>query len=97
VWIEKTPSHALTLTLHKGVCCSSNEQVTIRTLPGGLMASTVHTGYRLSIGQAFTALHRWRESNGYRLAGPARTIDLQRAEHMDPDQYAVEIQFAITK
>jgi len=36
-----------------------NEQVSIRTLPSGLMACTVHTGDDLSLGRAYLALHRW--------------------------------------
>ncbi len=75
----------------------SNEQVNIRTLPGGLMACTVHTGTGLAIGQAYAALHRWCESNGYRLTAPPRLIDLQRAENMEPGQHVVEIQFAVGK
>jgi DNA-binding transcriptional MerR regulator len=55
----------------------SNEQVSIRTLPGGLMASTVYTGTGLAIGQAYAALYRWSETNGYRLTAPPRLIDLQ--------------------
>ncbi|HEY4384586.1 MAG TPA: MerR family transcriptional regulator, partial [Ktedonobacteraceae bacterium] len=34
------------------------EQITIRTLPGAWMASTVHTGDFLSIGRAYAALYR---------------------------------------
>jgi DNA-binding transcriptional MerR regulator len=74
---------------------AGNEQVSIRMLPGGLMASTVHTGTVLSIYQAFVALYRWCENNGYRLVGPPRQIDLQRMENMEPGQHIVEIQFAV--
>ena len=35
-----------------------NEQITIRTLPGGLIASTIHTGDDLFLGQAYVALYR---------------------------------------
>jgi DNA-binding transcriptional MerR regulator len=76
---------------------TGNEQVGIRTLPGGLMACTVHTGTRLSIGQAFVALHYWLENNGYRLISPPRLIDLQYTENTDPSQQVVEIQFAVSK
>jgi DNA-binding transcriptional MerR regulator len=72
-----------------------NEQVSIRTLPGGLVASTVHTSTALSIIQAYGALYRWSEDNGYRLVGPPRLIDLQRMENLDPSQHVVEIQFAV--
>ncbi|MDQ2904186.1 MAG: GyrI-like domain-containing protein [Chloroflexota bacterium] len=36
-----------------------NEQISTRTLPGGLMACTVYIGADLVIGQAYAALHRW--------------------------------------
>jgi DNA-binding transcriptional MerR regulator len=72
-----------------------NEQVSIRTLPGGLMACTVHTGDDLSLGRAYLALHRWMEDNGYSFAGPPRQVHLQRAEHMDPGHYVTEVQFPV--
>ncbi|MBV9230314.1 MAG: MerR family transcriptional regulator [Chloroflexi bacterium] len=76
---------------------AGNEQVRVRTLPGGLMASTIHTGYALSVGQAHAALHGWIANNGYRLIGPVRQIYLQRAEHMDPRHYVTEMQFQVEK
>jgi DNA-binding transcriptional MerR regulator len=72
-----------------------NEQVSIRTLPSGLMACTVHTGDDLSLGRAYLALHRWMEDTGYSFAGPPRQVHLQRAEHMDPGHYVTEVQFPV--
>jgi DNA-binding transcriptional MerR regulator len=72
-----------------------NEQVSIRTLPGGLMACTVLTGDSLSIGRAYLALYRWCENNDYRLTGTVRQIDLQRIENIDPSQLVIEVQFAV--
>lgn len=72
-----------------------NEQISIRTLPGGLMACTVHTGDDLSLGLAYVALYRWMDDNGYRFAGPPRQMHLQRAEHMDPSHYVTEVQFPV--
>jgi effector-binding domain-containing protein len=74
-----------------------NEQVTIRTLPGGLMACTVHTGNALSLGQAYVALHRWLQENGYRPVGPIRQVRLQRGEELNPNQYVTELQFPVEK
>ncbi|MDQ2717812.1 MAG: MerR family transcriptional regulator [Chloroflexota bacterium] len=74
-----------------------NEQISTRTLPGGLMACTVYIGADLVIGQAYAALHRWVKDNGYQLIGPPRQVHLQRAEHLDPDQYVTEVQFPIAK
>lgn len=74
-----------------------NEQIRIRTLPGGFMACTVHTGADLFLGQAYVALYRWMEDNGYRLAGPPRQVHLQHAEHMDQSHYVTEVQFPVEK
>ena len=74
-----------------------NEQISIRTLPAALMASTVHTGDDLSLGRAHVALHRWMQENGYRFAGPPRLVHLQRTKYMDPNQYVTEMQFPVEK
>ncbi len=74
-----------------------NEQISIRTLPAALMASTVHTGDDLSLGRAYVALHRWMQNNGYRFAGPPRLVHLQRTKYMDPNQYITEVQFPVEK
>ncbi len=76
---------------------SGNEQITIRTLPGVSMACTIHTGDDLSLGQAYAALYRWMNDNGYRITDTPRQIYLQHAEHMDPGQYVTEVQFPVAK
>ncbi len=75
----------------------ANTQINSRTLPGGLMASTVHTGNDLSVGQAYATLHRWMRENKYQLVGPPRLLHLQREEHIHPDQYVTEVQFPVAK
>ena len=72
-----------------------NEQISTRTLPGGLMASTVHIGDDLSIGLAHAALYRWVKDNGYQVIDTPRLLRLQRSEHMDPGQYVTEVQFPV--
>ena len=72
-----------------------NEQVSTRTLPGGFMASTVHIGDDLSIGQAYAALYHWVKDNGYQVTDPPRLLRLQRSEHMDPGQYVTEVQLPV--
>jgi DNA-binding transcriptional MerR regulator len=74
-----------------------NEQVSVRTLPGGLMACIVLVGSNLSNGQAFVALYHWCENNGYRIIAPPRLVDLQPAENMERGQRVVEVQFTIGK
>jgi DNA-binding transcriptional MerR regulator len=74
-----------------------NEQIGTRTLPGGLMACSVHAGVDLSLGHAYTALYRWVKDNGYQIIGPPRHVQLQRAKDMDPSQYVTEVQFPVKK
>jgi len=74
-----------------------NEQIIIHTLPGGLVASTIHTGNDLSLGQAHVALYRWMKDNGYQVIGPPRQVRLRHGEHMDPSQYVTEVQFPVAK
>jgi effector-binding domain-containing protein len=74
-----------------------NDLVSVRTLPGGLMASTVHTGDALSLGRAYLALHRWMEENGYRFSGAPREVYLQRGEYRGPASAVTELLFPIEK
>jgi effector-binding domain-containing protein len=74
-----------------------NEQIAIRTLSGGLMACTVHTGADLFLGQAYAALYRWIKDNGYQIIGPARQVRLRQGEHVEPIQYITEVQFPVVK
>lgn len=74
-----------------------NKQISTRTLPGGLMACTVHIGDDLSRGQAHAALFRWVKDNGYQIIGPPRHVHLQRAEHLDPGHYVTEMQLPVKK
>jgi len=74
-----------------------NEQITIRTLPGGLLASTIHTGDDLFLGQAYVALYRWMEDNGYQPTGSPRQVRLHHGKHMEPNQYVTEVQLPIKK
>ena len=74
-----------------------DEHITIQTLPGGLMAYTIHTGADLFLGQAHAALYRWMKDSGYQLISPPRLVYLQCGEHLDPNQYVTEVQFPITR
>jgi DNA-binding transcriptional MerR regulator len=74
-----------------------NEQITIRTLPGGLMACTVHTEADLFLGQAYATLYRWMKDNGYQVIGPARQVRLRHGEQINPTQYVTEVQYPVAK
>lgn len=69
--------------------------VTIGTLPGGLVAGTIHTGTELTLGQAYGALQRWIDDNGYRLSGPARHVHRQKLPAGDPGHDVIEVQFPV--
>lgn len=74
-----------------------DEPIHSRTLPGALVAYTVHTGDDLSLGRAYMALHRWIDANGYRQIAPVRQVHLQRLPQMDPRQAVTEVQFPVEK
>ncbi len=74
-----------------------NGQITIQTLPGGLMACAIHTGADLFLGQAYTALYRWMKDNGYQVVGLPRLLYLRHGEHVKPVHYITEVQFPVAK
>src|SRR6266480_754951 len=84
-------------TLRLPTALPGNEQINIGTLPGGLVASTIHTGYDLSLGQAHVALYRWMKDNGYRPTGSPRLLRLRHGELVEPTQYVTEVQFPVAK
>src|SRR5258708_16791467 len=67
-----------------------NDQIRIRTLPGGLMACTVHPGDDLFLGQAYLAPYRWMKDNGYRLTGSPPQAYLHHTGKLDPSYYLTE-------
>ena len=74
-----------------------NEEIGVRTLPGGLMACVVYPGAPVFLGQAFVALHRWLAENSYRLNGPPRQVHLQLAEEPHLAHAVTELQFPVEK
>jgi DNA-binding transcriptional MerR regulator len=69
-------------------------------LPGvEAAASTIHHGPFVTIGDAYAALIKWIEENGYQICGPSREIYLRPAHNgsqTDPNTLT-EIQFPIRK
>jgi len=93
-----------------GKSLSGNERVKIRELPSvELMACVIHHGSCDTIVQAFNALLRWIEANGYSIVGPNREVYLRlKATGVDfeyPTNYltnnlgesVTEIQFPVGK
>jgi len=74
-----------------------NGQVCVHTLPGALMACTVHSGDDFLLGRAYLALYQWIKDTGYQVIGPPRYVHLQRAEPIGAGQAVTEIQFPVEK
>lgn len=81
--------------------------VKVRTLPAvATMACTLHHGPFQTVNEAYDAIVKWIEANGYRIAGPAREVTLHAtanpeggaigANQADPDTM-VEVQFPVEK
>ncbi len=75
-----------------------SDRVNVYTMPAlESAASTVHHGSFVSIGNAYDAVTRWIDANGYEIVGPAREINLQFERNGDPNKYVTEIQFPVRK
>lgn len=79
----------------------AGERVKVQTLPAvETMACVVHDGPFVTIGEAYDAILKWMDGNGYRVAGPCREVYLQppRKEGDQNDPATVtEIQFLAAK
>jgi effector-binding domain-containing protein len=73
--------------------------VNVYELPGATMASLVHHGAYNRFSQAYTALLKWIEANGYRVAGPGRELYLYCTQpvRQDDESYVTEIQFPVER
>lgn len=79
----------------------AGESVQVYELPAiETAASVVHNGPFTTIGEAYSALLKWVESNGYRICGPGREVYLQppqtEGDQVDPNT-VTEVQFPVTK
>ena len=76
-----------------------NERVSVRELPGGLMASTVHVGPYDTLSDAYSIFIPMVIQNGYRFVGPGREIYVRNAaDHgIEPADYVTELQFSVMK
>jgi DNA-binding transcriptional MerR regulator len=80
---------------------SETRRVSVRTLPGvESMASTIHHGPFTAISEAYVAIGKWIEANGYRITGPCRELYLRppgkEGDQNDPETVS-EIQFPVEK
>jgi DNA-binding transcriptional MerR regulator len=77
------------------------ERLNVHNLPGvETMACVVHAGPFVTIGEAYDALAKWIDQNGYRIVGPGRELNLRVPEppgnQNDPNTLN-EIQFPVEK
>lgn len=77
------------------------DSVKVYSLPAvETMACVVHAGSFATIGEAYDALAKWISSNGYRIVGPGREINIRLPEKPGDqnDPYTInEIQLPVTK
>lgn len=75
-------------------------RVKVHQLPGvEKMATVIHKGPFISIGETYTGIIKWIEAHGYKINGPSREIYLRPATNgsqTDP-QTVTEIQFPVEK
>ena len=76
-------------------------RVQVYELPGAeKMACVIHTGPFATIGEAYDALAKWIDQNGYHIVGPGRELNLRLPDKLgdqnDPNTVN-EIQFPVEK
>ena len=79
----------------------SGQGVKVYNLPGAeKMACVVHKGPFATLGEAYDALAKWIDQNGYHIVGPGRELNLKLPEKLgdqnDPNTVN-EIQFPVEK
>jgi effector-binding domain-containing protein len=60
-----------------------SKRVEVKVLPAvDAMACTIHHGPFVTINEAYAAILRWVDENGYRIIGPVREVYLKEAENV---------------
>lgn len=76
-----------------------SRRVKVQTLPSATMACAIHQGAFVTINEAYEAIGKWIDANGYRITGPCRELYLKPAKNgsqTDP-KTVTEIQFPVEK
>ncbi len=80
---------------------SPTSRINVYTLPTvEKMACVVHTGSFATIGEAYDALAKWIDVNGYQIVGPSRELNLKMPEKkgdQNDSNTVNEIQFPVQK
>jgi effector-binding domain-containing protein len=75
-------------------------RVAVQVLPAvDTVACTIHEGAFVTISEAYDAIMRWVDENGYQIVGPVREVYLKEAKHgsqTDPET-VTEIQVPVEK
>ncbi|HEX6482802.1 MAG TPA: MerR family transcriptional regulator [Ktedonobacteraceae bacterium] len=87
-----------------GACMSfegslnDGEQVKVDSLPAvETMASVIHHGSFSTLNQAYNAILKWIEANGYHISGPNRELNLEYERGGDQSKFVTEVQFPVEK
>ena len=90
--------------IHVGACfpfqgkLESSPQVEVYELPAvETMASDVHHGSFSGLHQAYNAILKWAEANGYQIHVPTREVYLEYERGGDQSKYVTEVQFPVEK
>ena len=77
---------------------SDGEQVKVVELPAfETVASVIHHGSFSTISQAYNAILKWIEANGYHITGPTRELNLEYERGGDQSRFVTEVQFPVEK
>ena len=75
-----------------------NQRIQVRNLPAlDLVASVIHRGSYRTLNQAYGAIVKWIEENGYQIVDYNREVYLQGGAEQDNPDYVTEIQFPVIK
>ncbi|HEX5941992.1 MAG TPA: MerR family transcriptional regulator [Anaerolineales bacterium] len=77
-----------------------SNHVNVQTLPAvKTLASTIHNGPFVTIGEAYNAIGKWITDNGYHIVGPCREVYLHTVEPVSQTDLntVTEIQFPVEK
>jgi DNA-binding transcriptional MerR regulator len=87
-----------------GACLSfegylgDGEEAKVVELPAvETMASVIHYGSFSTMNQAYNAILKWIETNGYHISGPTRELNLEYERGGDQSKFVTEIQFPVEK
>lgn len=76
----------------------NTDRIRYREIEGATMASVIHKGSYNTLSQAYDALLKWVEENGYTPCGPNRELYIEGEWSVaSPDDYITEIQLPVKK